>query len=258
MSRLIYGIVREQAAAGLNLAARPGGSAVSMVKTHGIAAASAAVIEHPSTEDLPSVLAFAQVVSALHAQCDVLPVRYGTCAASERDIEEMLTLRAGPFRAALDVIEGCEEMGVRVVWNTVEIDPDEPSREIAQQSGAERLASDVPHATCARSGTEYLARLRARYQEREASARRKARAIETVQDAFAGRFVRFQADETADADRGVLSLHFLTRRCDRERFVRAFDEFRDRCLCRLLLTGPWPPYHFSAALSNLDLDVANR
>ena len=61
--------------------------------------------------------------------------------------------------------------------------------------------------------------------------------------------MRFEAEDSEDRDQRTLSLHFLTPRLNRSRFVSAFRALRDRCSMSLLLTGPWPPYHFSAALS---------
>ena len=117
MNRLIYGIVREPESARLEFPTGPDGSPVTLVVVKGIAAASAAVVQCPSTSELTSVLAFAQVISALHGQCAVLPMRFGSCAASLETLTEMLALRVATFRAALDRIDGCEEMSLRAVWN---------------------------------------------------------------------------------------------------------------------------------------------
>jgi hypothetical protein len=218
----------------------------------GIAAASAAVVQCPSTSELTSVLAFAQVISALHAQCAVLPMRFGSCATSLEILTEMLALRVATFRAALDRIDGSEEMSLRAVWSAPELERKHPHRQPANHGEADAMANAPSSAGAARSGTLYLARLRARYDERKVSDQVRERAVETFKSAFAGLFMSYQAEASEDPDEISLSLHFLTQRRDHELFVSAFRQLRDHCQTRLLLTGPWPPYHFSAALSTLD------
>ena len=118
MMQFVYGFVREQAASSLELVPAPERSPISMIAAHGIAAASVPLTECPSTSDLPSVLAFARVVSMLHSQCTILPARFGSCVPSEAKLEEMMACRAASLRAGLDAIEGCEEMGLRAAWST--------------------------------------------------------------------------------------------------------------------------------------------
>ena len=60
----------------------------------------------------------------------------------------------------------------------------------------------------ARSGTEYMARLRARNDHHEVSAQAKARAVEDFKDAFAGLFMRFQAEERRIPTDALLSFIF--------------------------------------------------
>ena len=170
----------------------------------------------------------------------------------------MLERRAMTFLAALDAIEGCEEMGLRAVWGTPRINSERQRGQIASGAAPETLAGLAPVPSPARSGKEYMARLRARQEQRDVTGRSKVRAVETFRDAFAGLFVRFQAEESRDPDHDLLSVHFLTQRQHRERFMNTFHGLRDRCQMRLLLTGPWPPYHFSAVLSAIDgLGVKN-
>ena len=168
MIHLIYGIIRDQGASGPPFPVGPDGSPVAVVATEGIAAASAAVRQCPSSSELASVLAFAHVVSALHSQCAVLPMRFGSCVNSLPELTEMLTLRAATFRTALDVIEGCEEMGLRAVWNAPDIAPNEPHRIAVSHGGVEVPPRALPSPGIPGSGAEYLARLRARYDMRRA------------------------------------------------------------------------------------------
>ena len=65
------------------------------------------------------MLAFARVVSLLHSQCTILPARFGSCFPSEAKLEETIACRAASFRAGLDAIEGCEEMGLRAAMGYI-------------------------------------------------------------------------------------------------------------------------------------------
>ncbi len=252
MKQLVYGFVREQVASGLELAPGPEESPISMITAHGIAAASAPLTQCPSTSDLPSVLAFARVVSMLHSQCTTLPARFGSCVPSEAKLEEMMACRAASFRAGLDAIEGCEEMGLRAAWSTSAIAAEHAHGKFASHLASETAAVLSPRTGCAGTGSDYMARLRARHDQDAASAQARALAIETLRDAFAGLYVRFEAEGSEDRDQRTLSLHFLTPRLNRSRFVSAFRALHDRSSMKLLLTGPWPPYHFSAVLSTID------
>ena len=103
---------------------------------------------------------------------------------------------------------------------------------------AQTQAITSPRTSCARSGTEYMARIRARHDQLAASSQAGALAIETLRDAFAGLYVQFAAEDSRDRDQCTLSLHFLTPRLNRSRFVTAFCSLRDRSSMNLLLTGP--------------------
>ena len=255
MIHLIYGIIRDQGASGPPFPVGPDGSPVAVVATEGIAAASAAVRQCPSSSELASVLAFAHVVSALHSQCAVLPMRFGSCVNSLPELTEMLTLRAATFRTALDVIEGCEEMGLRAVWNAAGDRAKRAApycREPRRGRGAAQSPSLTRH-TGIRPSTSLAFALATTCAG--PMTRLENGAVEALKSAFAGLFVAYEADSNLSGDETSISLHFLTRRRDRERFVSTFHQFRDRSDVRLLLTGPWPPYHFSAALSTLDRRV---
>lgn len=252
MTRLIYGIVREQVFSTLEIHEGPGGSPISLVTANGIAAVSTPILKCPSGLDSDSVLAFSRVVAAFHAQGVILPVRYGTCAESEMLLQQWLEKRKRSILAAIQEIDGCEEMGLKAIWSAPELAKDEPSNNRGKQGSDEVQASAPAGTESCRVGTDYLMRLRERYDKAATVKQAKARAVETLKDAFSGLFVRFEAEERDDPDRGSLSLHFLTLRRDRERFLTAYRELHERWAGALLLTGPWPPYHFASVLMRLE------
>ena len=95
--------------------------------------------------------AFAQVVSLLHAKCTVLPARFGSCCSFRGDAQgNARAAGCTSFLAALDAIEGCEEMGLRAVWGTLRIARNEPRRQIASNGPrAEPMAASAPARSCA-------------------------------------------------------------------------------------------------------------
>ena len=62
--------------------------------------------------------------------------------------------------------------------------------------------------------------------------------------AFHAITVRFAADPPSPKAATPLAFHFLVRRGDIESFTACCDLFRAASTDTMLLTGPWPPYHF--------------
>lgn len=57
------------------------------------------------------------VVSAVLAHAPVLPVRFGTALTNHAGVQATLTQHAPQFLANLEVVRGCAELSLRVLWN---------------------------------------------------------------------------------------------------------------------------------------------
>ena len=183
----------------------------------------------PLAWDIPSLLAFENVVELFHREQAVLPARYGTVLAGETQVRQLLDRGREAYVSALTSLNECVEMGIRIM------------RESAQEQ-------DPPTASPASTGAAYL-RWRSRcYAERDADSHGDLRLLDEVRRAFEGLFVRCQAKSTLAANpllrAPILSLEFLVR-CDCENaFRKRFRALSGTRREKLLLSGPWPPYSF--------------
>jgi hypothetical protein len=165
-----------------------------------------------------AALAHGHVVTEVAAvNAAVLPVRFGGVYEAGTTLRDELRRRREAFRAALERVEGCVELGLRVVGQS----------------------SEAPHDAIA-SGSEYM---RARLGERQ-RAERAADSIDAPLAALARERVR-----SVGATPGLLlSASYLVERASVEGFLaavaRAQDEHPD---LSIVCTGPWPAFSFATA-----------
>jgi len=188
-------------------------------------------IEPPDlTPNVARALSYATVVEALHAGRAVLPMRYGCWFGEERQVVELLRVHGEEYAGLLRGLDGCVEMGVRVLLtagSSVPCPPLDPDTEGA-------------------SGRAYMAVRAARYAREEEVARALAAVVARLRGALDGLAERIETDRGVRADRGLASLYFLVKRGAVESFRRAFQRIERAEAARLLLSGPWPPYNFVA------------
>lgn len=184
------------------------------------------------------LLGYADVVERVAALATMLPVRYGSTAASEEALLAMLSANHDPIVEALDRVEGRVEYSVRI------LPPKEPSR-IAGESGSDAVASTPPLLV---GESVYKQYLRAKYE-----AFRKDRLLAEEAEALRGCLtdairrldpaMRFASLDSAGF---MVDLAVLVHRSAQAGFGSVFEAFRathpDR---QLLVTGPWPPYNFA-------------
>jgi len=152
------------------------------------------------------------------------------------------------YQSLLDELNGCVEMGIRVLFFGENRDSglDSPSG----PGGPEATRAAPPPSGRAGSGRAYLAARRSHYAGQERTGGREKRVIERCRQAWAGLFRKFRAEYPSRADFGsslgrlFLSLYFLTPRDSVEPFRRAFRQIGTIPSTKLLLSGPWPPYNF--------------
>jgi hypothetical protein len=96
------------------------------------------------------------------------------------------------------------------------------------------------------SGTAYLNARRAHFGALDARRRLDDEKTSQVRQAFGDLTVRFAADTHPAGSNAPLAFYFLIRRGDVDLFTERFHLFRKGNGDTMLLTGPWPPYHFVA------------
>ncbi len=180
-----------------------------------------------------------RVVEEVMKSRPILPARFNTLLGREEAVLALLEESACDFGVALERVRGKVEMGLRVLW--------EPPGEGEGPGG--------PGITGGGPGAEYLARKRE-------EARHRAKGLQA-----GGRLI-----QALDAPLRCLAVESWLRRFPSRRFLMAgaylverdrVDAFRDGVMTaregfpnlRLLLTGPWPPYHFAKGVRDGSADV---
>jgi hypothetical protein len=236
MTCLVYGIVFAQSrdrGSGHPPPGLPpgvGGAPVSLIEEGGLGAAVSWIEPPDLTPNIARVLCYETVVEALHADRAVLPMRYGCRFEEEPQVVELLRVHGEEYAVLLRGLDGCVEMGVRVLLPTESSFP---------------CPSFDPEIEGA-SGRAYLAARAARYAREEEADRALAAVVARLRAALDGLAERIESDRAVRADRRLSSLYFLVKRGAVDPFRRAFQRIERAEAARILLSGPWPPYNFAA------------
>lgn len=169
----------------------------------------------PSPPTEAAILAHAQVVEAVAAANDsVLPARFSGAIAGDDELRQRLAGRRDQILQALERVDGCVEIGLRVLA--------EPREDRAQ----------------AASGSEYMRRRLDEIARAEQLAR-------NLHEALASAARESSCNVLARRD-VVLTGAYLVARADLDDFHTTLREVeRNLAGVTLVTTGPWPPYSFA-------------
>jgi hypothetical protein len=157
------------------------------------------------------------VVEALMADRDLLPVRYGTRLEDEAAVARAVEERRDELATALDRVRGAVELSVRVV--------------------AAKGASSPPDPGATRSGADYL-RVRA---QAEAGRDEAAHALHQPLAALAR-----ASTEGRPKPPELFRAAYLVERGTVDSFVAEVARLQGESpALAILCTGPWPPYSFA-------------
>jgi len=201
----------------------------------GLAAAFSLVPETCLAPSVPRAAAYANVVQVFHETATVLPFRYGCFLEDAGAVVELLRARRREFRESLDELDGCVEMGVRVLLGD-------------RDSGTCRKAVRDPNPS---SGKAYLADRKAHYVRKDGDDEESVATTERVRQAFKDLVVKSEAEASCTDGRRLVSLFFLVPRDNVRRFHMTFRQLQSAGCCAgrspqgMLVTGPWPPYSFA-------------
>jgi hypothetical protein len=180
-------------------------------------------VQPPGDPALDALWVHERVVERMMADRTVLPMRFGTKLPDDDALREVLAARQGEFLAALDLVRGRVEVGVR-----------------AMQPPGEGAADEPSPPPVAASGREYLeAKLRdGRRIEQEGAA---------VHEPLASLAVASSRLPTGDPAE-LLRASYLIERATLARFRATVERLqRTQPGVAILCTGPWPPYSFVSA-----------
>lgn len=224
MSRLAYAIARNR----LDL---PAIGTATRLAIDGMA-----VIHGPAppdflSPDVASLQAFASTIEAWHARETVLPLRFGSMFETEAELVAMLVARSDEWRGRLDEVEGCEEMGLRVLL--------EAGQPVSQPSPVSRAPGE-------KLGLAYLANRRRELLLRDAAEGEATLVVSRIDEAFRGLYRRRVVEGPSPGRDRLLSLVYLVPKTELDAFRQKARRLIDGEVARILTTGPWPPYHFAA------------
>ena len=230
MRHLVYCILRARPPWRGRLPEGVEGTPIVLVTEDALAAAVSRVSELNRTADAARATAYAAAIAVLLRRRTVLPMRYGCLLPSETQVHEFLRVRRAEFGALLDQVDGCVEMGVRVLLATA-------GRPVGDDGGRTNEVG---------SGVAYLAARRAAYACRDAERETVAAARSVVERTFSGLSVQSRATQAVIGPHVLMSLYFLIRRGQIGAFRGEFRRLQERVGYRLLVSGPWAPYSFVA------------
>ncbi len=177
-------------------------------------------------------MAHEAVVEFCHRASDVIPMKLFTIFHDDQRAASHVgsaTALAAVFRR----IGGCAEWSVRVSCSPA--------------SAAER-AAPRSRARAVESGTAFLRRKKSQRDDVRAAAAEAARAVETVFSRL-GKIAKdsVRKDTDSPGSRLALDAAFLVRRAREAAFEREAARLASTAAdvgCELVLSGPWPAYHF--------------
>ena len=246
---LVYGILLEKDTVRASLPDTREMGRITILAEGAIGAVCSFLPAAVTTPEVSQLLEYAGVINAVFERITLLPMRFGCWLDGEQELRHLLDRKRDTFRAQLERLDGCAELGIRVMPSPSSgPDKNAPAAE-TPIAGPERTNGEgrdheatLPH----RSGASYLLNRVDRYRRADLQKDAFERLTQRIQDALAGLYVQSVATRDVVRQNGLWSWHFLVRRQDIERFREACGTLQTTLSHPLLLTGPWPPYNFVA------------
>jgi hypothetical protein len=277
MRYLLYGIFGHAARPGKEIDMPPGveDRPVFLLTQNGLHAALSEVNTPgrsvPGVPDLLHLLTYKKVIESFHrnpAISAVIPMRYGCFFAEISQVFRLLEEHGCEYQSLLEELEGCVEMGIRVIFPPPENQTLEVESELPQSAIFSQKLPD--------SGGAYLASRRAHYAREEQVIGENRAILERCQEAFSRLSLKCRTEilpfpfplsrmygidpsnfgSSLGGPRRPFAgpppfprektggLYFLIPRSGLESFRQIFGQVSLQEQARLLLSGPWPPYNF--------------
>ncbi len=235
------------------------GQPVFMVDKNGLSAAISRITYENLTPDISRIRVYEKVIESFHqdnAVRGVIPMRYGCLFEEETQVIQLLKERCKQYEAILKELEGCVEMGIRILISdfgfmmlTLTSPFPESSICACQPLSLQAMAGGFnPYSTS--PGRAYLAARKSHYAQQERLTKKVSEVIEGCRAAFAGLFVKCKTESSLFLNpqtiiyNPMLALYFLVPRRSIESFREVFWHMSFKESAKLLLSGPWPPYNF--------------
>lgn len=179
-----------------------------------------------------NALAHAAVVKSVLNHTTPLPFRFGTLV-TEQQLESYVTSRREALQSKLDLVRGCVEMSVKIIWD----------RKWTDEAPATNQEQVKP-------GTAFLAEKRRELLGSEARGAEAKDLAVWLEDQVCD-VVRETRTTTNPTERLLLAVAHLVERDSIETYRARLREAREnRPELHFLFSGPWAPYSFA----NVDLE----
>lgn len=195
-----------------------------------------AVVSHVADNQKPEIaqiIAYEKVVETFFQQQAVLPVRYGCLLETESQGIEFLEKHQKEYYTLLREVEGCVEMGIRVILAS-------PKKEIEERDPSQNVY--LP------PGKAYLVQQKHHYREENRWTQVEEALTPKFLKIFARLFCQYKTEYSLSSrsvfPTSLLSYYFLIKRECEEAFRKAFQTLKQQEVTQMLLSGPWPPYNF--------------
>jgi gas vesicle protein GvpL/GvpF len=177
--------------------------------------------------DEKSVLEHARVVSQSFRTSTVLPFRFGTIFDTEDAIRQAVRANRRTFCESVARLRGKAEMRIKLVV-----------RDGSMRAAMEEI--ELPDTV----GREYLAKLREK-ASRDRERQTKARALSVQVHKLFNPLEEEISCKKVDADGMLLDIAHLIDNKSVEKYQNRYSTAAKQLKnCELVVTGPWPPYHF--------------
>jgi len=173
-------------------------------------------------------------------------MRYGSLFEDESWVVRHLEEQREHYAMLLEELEGCVEMGIRILNPDSEISPS-PVPHPVSHSAFSTLHPLSP-------GRAFLTARKVHYDRIERAVRDKHGIIERCRAAFAGLFVKCKV-EMPTFHPPLLSLYYLVPGNFLVDFRRTFRQISAKESSKLLMSGPWPPYNFVMSYHPKNVDT---
>ena len=233
LAYLLYGIMKEPVAIEINVnLTGVNGKPVIFVAAHGLCAAVSEMDAEEGAPPVAELLAYAQVVEAIHCRQAVVPMRYGCFLNGIPAIRDVLKERQGQYVTLLAELTGCVEMGIRI---------------LLPEKGCEHIppeATSVPNGKSTLDGRSYLALRKIHYRMQAETIRDRQALIDRYIEAFSGLYAKHRTEIAINNGIFILSFYFLTPKSAVFRFREIFENMMAQGDDEAMVSGPWPPYNF--------------
>jgi len=245
MKLLLYCIIRNDLSAHRGLRAGVNGKPLQLVSEGGLAAVVSKIARPEAVLSVDSAEQYHEAIARLHQERTVIPFRLGAVFDRVEDMRELLRTRHERFLTTLEALDGCVEMGLRILLHKRSF-VGRPAEEALPPKSTGALPDERS------PGTAYLLRRKERYTADLELQDVTERTVEKYTRHFRNLSKRVTYDRAREyhvhGDRSVMvSVYFLVPRDLEGAFRDAYHALDDEMRSRTLLTGPWPPYNFVIA-----------